>query len=40
MEDDGQEPEEDNDSLSNSETKNDSRIPYRDEFPVPQEVHQ
>ena len=35
-----QEPEEDYDSLSDSETKTDPRIPHRDEFPVPQEVHQ
>ena len=39
MEDDGQEPEEDYDSLSNSDTKIDPRIPYRDEYPLPQEVH-
>ena len=38
MEDDGQEFEENYDSLTDSET--DPRIPYRDEFPVPQEVHQ
>ena len=40
MEDDGQESEEDYDSLSDSEIGTDPRIPYRDEFPVPQEVHQ
>ena len=39
-EDDGQEPEEDYDSLSDSETETDPRIPHWDEFPVPQEVHQ
>ena len=38
MEDDGQEPEEDYDSVRDSETKTDPRIPHRDEFPVPQEV--
>ena len=32
MEDDGQEPEEDYDSLSDSETETDPRIPYQDKF--------
>ena len=40
MENDGQEPEEDYDSLSDYETKTDPRIPDREEFPVPQEVPQ
>ena len=40
MEDDGQESEENYDSLSDSETETDPRIPIRDEFPVPQEVPQ
>ena len=40
MEDDGQEPEEDYDSLSDSDTEIDPRIPYRDEFSIPQDVHQ
>ena len=39
-EDDGQEPEENYDSLSDSDTEADPRIPYRDEYPLPQEVHQ
>ena len=33
-EDDGQEPEEDYDSLSDSDTESDPRIPYRDEYPL------
>ena len=40
MEDDGQESEEDYDSLSDSDTGTDPRIPYRDEFSVPPEVSQ
>ena len=40
MEDDGQEPDENYDSLSDSETETDPQIPYWDEFPVPQKVHQ
>ena len=38
-EDDGQESEEDYDSLSNSDTGTKSQIPVRDEFSFPQEVH-
>ena len=34
------EPEEDYDSLSDSDTEMDPRIPYRDEYSLPQEVHQ
>ena len=40
MEDDGQESEENYDSLSDSEIETDPRIPTRDEFPAPQEVPQ
>ena len=39
-EDDGREPEENYDSLSDSDTEIDPRIPYKDEYPVPQEIHQ
>ena len=40
MEDDSQESEKDYDSLSNFDTGTNPRIPIRDEFPVPQEIHQ
>ena len=37
-EDDGQEPEENYDSLCDSDTETDPRIPYRTEYPLPQEM--
>ena len=40
MEDDGQESDDEYDSLSDSEIGVDPRIPLQDEFPVPQEIHQ
>ena len=39
-EDDGQEPEENYDSLSDSDTEIDPRIPYNDEYPSPKETRQ
>ena len=40
MEDDGQESEDEYDSLSDSEIGVDPRVPTQDEFPIPQEIHQ
>ena len=40
LEDDGQESEENYDSLDESDSENDPRFPVPDEFPVPQEIQQ
>ena len=40
IEDDGQESEENYDSLDESDSENDPRLPVQDEFPVPQEIQQ